>query len=282
MKRGLRWLAGAGLLALATGVGLYAVWAWQHRASLQRTRRLLIYLRAAEDHAEWQVPARARCRDAPFIMPTQGYIGYLWGDSFRPGHQHTGLDIFGGTRPGQTPVYAVYDGLLYRRADWRASLIIRHDDPLHPGRVIWTYYTHLADPQGRSLIVEAFPPGSEAVPVKAGDLLGYQGNFSGTPGRPVGVHLHISIVRSGPDGNFLDERRLNNTLDPSPYFGFPLRVDAVPGDRTPTCPTVWEPFSAQEARFPSNLGIGYTQSPSRFKIEDGYTQLSPPPPEDNP
>ena len=282
MRRGLRWLAGAGLLALATGVGLYAAWAWRYRASLQRTRRLLVYLRAPHDHAEWQVPARSRCDGAPFIMPTQGYIGYLWGDSFRPGHRHTGLDVFGGTRPGQTPVYAAYDGLLYRRADWRASLIIRHDDPLHPGRVVWTYYTHLADPQGRSLVVETFPPGSEAVPVRAGDLLGYQGNFSGTPGRPVGVHLHVSIVRSGPDGGFLDERRLSHTLDPSPYFGFPLRADAVPGDVTPTCPTAWRLFSATSLRLPPNHVFGYTHPSPRPEIINAYTQSTPPRSENRP
>ncbi len=230
----------AATLALGAAGGLLLLaWTWRYRASLQRTRRLWDYLRAAEPYRDWQVPALARCRDAPFVMPTQGYIGYLWGDAFRPGHRHTGLDIFGGTQPGQTPVYAAYPGRLYRGADWRASLIIRHDDPLHPGRVIWTYYTHLADPQGRSLIVDAFPPGSEDIPVEAGTLLGYQGNFSGTPGRPVGVHLHFSIVRSGPDGRFLDERRLRNTLDPSPYFGFPLRADAVPGDAVPTCPQGW-------------------------------------------
>ncbi|NPA26137.1 MAG: M23 family metallopeptidase [Chloroflexi bacterium] len=236
MKRGMLFTGGFALL-VATGLGL---WWWRFRASLVRTRRLLTYLREPQTHADWRIPARARCRDAPFLTPTEGYIGYLWGDAFRPGHRHTGIDIFGGGPNGQTPVYAAYPGELYRGADWKASLIIRHRDPLHPGRIIWTYYTHLADEQGRSLIDAAFPPGTEGVPVEAGTFLGYQGNFSGTPGRPVGVHLHFSIVRSDARGHYLDERRLENTLDPSPYLGFPLRYDQVPGDQVPTCPTAWE------------------------------------------
>ncbi len=228
-----------GLLAAGTALGL-AGWTWRYRASITRTRRLLTYLRAPDAYAAWRIPARARCGHAPFLTPTEGYIGYLWGDAFRPGHRHTGIDIFGGRGNGQTPVFAAYPGRLYRRADWKASLIIQHDDPLQPGRVIWTYYTHLADEQGRSLIADAFPPGTEGVPVDAGTFLGYQGNFSGRPGQPVGVHLHFSIVRSAADGHFLDERRLANTLDPSPYLGFPLRFDQVPGERVPTCPHGWQ------------------------------------------
>ncbi len=254
-------LLAAALLAAAGG-GIYAAWAWRYRASWQRTRRLWHYVRAPQDHAHWRIPALARCGNAPFVTPTQGYIGYLWGDSFRPGHRHTGIDIFGGAAAGQIPVYAVYQGHLYRRADWRASLIIRHQDPLQPGRIIWTYYTHLADAQGRSLIVPDFPPGSEAVPVEAGTLLGYQGNFSGTPGRPVGVHLHLSIVRSGPDGHFLDERRLANTLDPSPYLGFTLRGDRVAGHELPTCAESWQFVAPAQAlpRWPLPLQLnGYTQ-----------------------
>ncbi len=244
LRRGLRGALLAALL-LAGGLGW---WLWRFRASLQRTHRLGRYLRNPAAYAAWRVPARARCGSAPFLTPTEGYIGYLWGDAFRPGHRHTGLDIFAGTPVGQTPVYAAYPGRLYRLATWKASVILRHDDPLHPGRVIWTYYTHMADAAGRSLVAAAFPPGTQGEPVAAGTLLGYQGNFSGTPGVPVGVHLHFSIVRSAPDGAFLDERRLANTLDPSPYLGFALRADRVPANVPPTCPRPWAlPFVTRGA-----------------------------------
>ena len=61
--------------------------------------------------------------------------------------------------------------------------------------------------------------------MSAGTFLGYQGNFSGTPGNPTGVHLHFSIVMDDGEGGFLNELKIRNTLDPSPYFnpGFEQR-----------------------------------------------------------
>jgi murein DD-endopeptidase MepM/ murein hydrolase activator NlpD len=93
----------------------------------------------------------------------------------------------------------------------------------------------MADPAGNSLISEAFPAGSREVLVEAGTFLGYQGNYSGDPGNPVGVHLHFSIVRDDGLGNFRNELEIVNTLDPSPYLGLPLNARENP-DRIPTCP----------------------------------------------
>jgi murein DD-endopeptidase MepM/ murein hydrolase activator NlpD len=70
--------------------------------------------------------------------------------------------------------------------------------------------------------------------VEAGTLLGYQGNFSGTPGSPVGVHLHFSIVKDDGKGSFLNELEIRNTLDPSPYLGLPLN-SATLGENLPLC-----------------------------------------------
>ena len=124
------------------------------------------------------------------------------------------------------PVYAAYDGYLTRLPEWKSSLIIRiPSDPLQPGRQIWMYYTHMASPSGQPIIEDDFPPGTYDKPVKAGDLLGYQGNYSGTPGAPTGIHLHFSIVQSGDDGKFLNELQIANTLDPSPYLGMPLNAE---------------------------------------------------------
>ncbi|NMC29413.1 MAG: M23 family metallopeptidase [Pelolinea sp.] len=189
----------------------------------QRSSKVVQFLRNPEEHTDWAVKAQSRCQDAPFLLPTDGLIGYLWGDSFRIGKHHQGIDIFGGTEAGITPVYAAYDGYLTRLPDWKSSLIIRiPDDPLQPGRQIWTYYTHMADKNGKSYIAADFPPGTSEVFVKAGTLLGYQGNYSGSANNPVGVHLHFSIVLSDSEGNFENELEIGNTLDPSPYFNLPL------------------------------------------------------------
>lgn len=188
-----------------------------------RTRNLLAFLRNPRSHQEWVTPALQQCGDAPFLMPTSGYIGYLWDDSFRVGHRHQGIDVFGGGEPGDTPVYAAYDGYLTREQDWKSSVIIRvPSDPLNPEQQIWMYYTHLAYESGESLIVSDFPAGSREVYVKAGTLLGYQGNYSGTPGNPTGVHLHFSIVKDDGAGGYLNELEITNTLDPSPYLGMSL------------------------------------------------------------
>jgi len=190
-----------------------------------RYLRVVEWLRNPSEHADWKVSAGERCREAPFEMPSEGYIGFLWGDSFRLGHSHQGIDIFGGTEAGLTPVYSAYNGYLTRLRDWKSSLIIRiPQDPLQPDRQIWTYYTHMADESGESYISELFPPGTSEVFVKAGTLLGYQGNYSGTLNHPVGVHLHFSVVKDDGSGNFLNELEIKNTLDPSPYFGLDLNA----------------------------------------------------------
>jgi len=70
--------------------------------------------------------------------------------------------------------------------------------------------------------------------VEAGTLLGYQGNYSGTAGVPVGVHLHFSIVKDNGSGRFMNELEIENTLDPSPYLGLPLNAKAN-GGQAPVC-----------------------------------------------
>lgn len=225
------------IIALIAG-GLYA---WYSSTtgvhSAARDTNVEAWIHSPVDHPDWAVQANQRCKDAPFQLPTDGFIGYLWDDSFRPGHRHQGIDIFGGGQPGDTPIYAAADGYLTRLADWKSSLIIRiPDDPLQPGRQIWTYYTHMAGPDGNSLIAADFPPGTEEVFVKSGTLLGHQGNFSGTPGSPVGVHLHFSVVKDNGQGRFLNELAIKNTLDPSPYLGIELNAHHNTGE-IPLCPS---------------------------------------------
>lgn len=215
-------------------VGAYTIYR-VYFSNMPRTRNVFEFLRNPAMHQELVVPALTRCGDAPFLMPTSGLIGFLWGDSFRPGYKHQGIDIFSGTAVGNAPVYAAYDGFLSRLPDWKSTVILRiPSDPLQPDRQIWTYYTHMADQAGQSLIMEAFPPGSTEIFVSAGILLGYQGNYSGNPDNPTGVHLHFSIVKDNGQGQYLNELEIGNTLDPSPYFGMPLNGEENK-DQIPVC-----------------------------------------------
>ena len=209
----------------------YFVQPFSATTQAKRSVKVLDWLKNPDEHPEWAVSLGEKCDDAPFVFPTNGFIGYLWDDSFRPGHRHSGIDIFGGTKPGITPIVAAHDGYLTRLADWKSTVIIRiPEDPLKPGRQIWTYYTHMADEQGNSFISEEFPMGTNEVFVKAGTVLGYQGNYSGDPGNPTGIHLHFSIVLDDGSGQFLNELDIKNTLDPSAYFQMNLNAHENPGD----------------------------------------------------
>ena len=204
--------------------------------SAARDERVIEWISSPVSHPDWAIQAGQRCGNAPLLLPTDGYIGYLWDDSFRPGHRHQGIDIFGGGSPGDRQVVAAYDGYLTRLDGWKSSVIQRIPrDPLNPSRQIWLYYTHMADPMGNSLISAAFPPGTSESFVPAGAFLGYQGNFSGTPGAPVGVHLHFSIVLDDGLGNYRNELEIANTLDPSPYLGITVNARNHPPD-IPLCP----------------------------------------------
>jgi murein DD-endopeptidase MepM/ murein hydrolase activator NlpD len=215
------------VVGLATGYLAYRYL----RLPATRTQRLLAWLRDPEDHSNWAVVSNQYCSGAPFNMPTDGFIGYLWGDPFMLNHKHQGIDIFAGTPSGVTAIYAVYDGYLTRQSDWVSSVILRiPEDPLSPGRQIWVYYTHMADKAGRAYISKNFPPGTSDQFITAGTLLGYQGNYSGDPENPTGIHLHLSIVQSDATGAYKNELNISNTLDPSPYFGLPLNSSLNQGE----------------------------------------------------
>ena len=153
-----RWIFALVLVLIL--VGAYFTYPWL-RTRVGRVRRLGEWLNDPSAHADWSPQAGKSCGSAPFIMPTSGYVGFIWGDSFRPGNRHQGVDIFGGDAPGKTPVLAAYSGYLTRLAEWKSTVIIRIPaDPLNHTRQIWAYYTHMADQNGTSYISPQFPPGT--------------------------------------------------------------------------------------------------------------------------
>ncbi len=219
---------------LAGAAGYFLLRRWTSNSI--RNQYLGEWLRDPQGHQDWTIQIGERCGDAPFQMPTNGYIGYLWGDSFSLGHYHQGIDIFSGTPPGEVEVRTAYAGYISRLPDWKSSVIVRiPSDPLQPDRQIWTYYTHMAEADGTSLIDAAFPPGTNDVFIPAGTLLGHQGNYSGTVGSPTGVHLHFSVVLDDGQEKFRNELEIQNTLDPSPYLGLMLNAKENKGV-IPTCP----------------------------------------------
>ncbi len=185
----------------------------------------------ATARAELITTQHETCPGAPFILPTDGFIGLLYADPRGPyssSNPHQGIDIFSEGEPGMTPVYAAYDGYVTRDASWRSALIMRvPDDPLHPGNQIWLYYAHMANREGNSFIEPAFPPGTSELFVKQGTLLGYTGDYNGNSPRTIWVHLHFSIVKDDGNGRFLNELDFANTLDPSPYLGIAVNYECA-------------------------------------------------------
>jgi hypothetical protein len=99
-------------------------------------------------------------------------------------------------------------------------LMIQHDDPLNPGRKVWSVYWNLLKANGvDELVSPAFPPGSSSVPVKQGQLLGYQGSYSGKPGFPGWGYLGFGVVGPGEDGQYPTQVGLKDWLDPRIYLG---------------------------------------------------------------
>ncbi len=219
------------VVAVVGGYYLYRL----YRPTSERLFTFRAWMNDPAAHPEWKLAAGSRCGEAPFIFPTDGMVGFLWDDSFNPGHRHQGLDIFGGEGVGVTPVVAAYPGYLTRLPDWVSTVIVRiPSDPLNPGRQIWTYYTHMATKEGVSFISDEFPPGTYEELIDAGTFLGYQGNYSGDPNNPTGIHLHFSIVKDDGQGSFRNELEIKNTLDPSPYLGLRVNANENP-DTVPVC-----------------------------------------------
>jgi len=206
-----------------------------YRPNAARINKFRQWMNNPAAHPDWKLLAGSQCGSAPFLFPTDGMVGFLWGDFMGRLHKHQGIDIFAGTDIGVTKVISAYPGYLTRLPDWKSSIIVRvPSDPLKPGRQIWLYYTHMADPNGNSFISEEFPAGTSEKYVEAGVFLGYQGDYSGDPNNPVGVHLHFSIVEDDGTGKFKNELEIKNTYDPSPYLGLPLNASEN-RDNVPLC-----------------------------------------------
>jgi peptidoglycan LD-endopeptidase LytH len=203
-----------------------------------RNSNFLLWLRGdSADRESLVTVQRDKCEGAPFILPADGYIGLLYGDPRGPysaSNPHQGIDIFSDAEPGVIPVYAAYDGYLTREPDWRSAVILRvPDDPLNPGVQVWLFYTHMADREGNSFIVDSFPPGTSEMFVQQGTLLGYTGDYNGNSPRTIWVHLHFSIVKDDGSGQYLNELHFENTLDPSPYLGLPVNYACTEIDTSP-------------------------------------------------
>lgn len=158
--------------------------------------------------------AISQCSGAPWHLPTQADLGLQWEK------EGLKLDFYGKMPEGADPVYAVADGLLTRPKDVPGRLMIQHDDPFNSGRKVWSVYWNLLKANGvDELVSTEFPPGSESIPVKKGQMLGYQGSFSGKPGFPGWSYVGFGVVEPGADGTYPAQIALKNWIDPRDFLG---------------------------------------------------------------
>jgi hypothetical protein len=152
------------------------------------------------------------CPGAAWHLPSDGSLGIQWRNST--------IDFFGQGKEGSVPVYAAADGWLTRLPEWVDAVAVLHDDPLRPGRKVWAVYGGMAAANGTdSFIVKDFPAGSTNIPVKSGQLLGYQGSWSGTPLWPTWAHTIFAVTNALQKDTFPKNITFANILDPAPYLG---------------------------------------------------------------
>jgi hypothetical protein len=166
------------------------------------------------------------CPGAAWQLPSAGTLGIKRRDE--------GLDFFGWGNEGKVPVYAVADGLLTRLPGRSDAVVIQHDDPLKPGNKVWSYYADMTSANGMtSFVAHEFPPGSGNVPVKAGQLIGYQGTWSGRSQWPMWLHVHFAVVSADQEGGFPENVTVDKLLDPTLYLG--LLLEQNPNTQPMSC-----------------------------------------------
>jgi hypothetical protein len=152
------------------------------------------------------------CPESAWRLPGDGSLGIQLRDD--------GIDLFGNAKEASSPVYAMADGLLTRRPEWVDGVAILHEDPLRPGEKVWALYGGMAAANGTdSFVSKDFPAGITDIPVKSGQLLGYQGTWSGTPQWPQWVHVFIVLVDAYGKSSQPQNITSADLLDPAPYLG---------------------------------------------------------------
>src|SRR5689334_19850879 len=78
-----RMLLGFGLVLLVLGLGAYLALRW-YRGNSGSNQQIYEWLVNPDKHLELNTASMLRCPNAPFIIPSEGFIGLLWRDSAAP------------------------------------------------------------------------------------------------------------------------------------------------------------------------------------------------------
>src|SRR5690242_20373857 len=61
-----------------------------YRPNAARMLKFHQWMNDPASHAYWKLAAGSQCGSAPFIFPTDGMVGFLWGDMMGKLHRHQG------------------------------------------------------------------------------------------------------------------------------------------------------------------------------------------------
>ena len=139
-------------------------------------------------------PRNRVCPDRPWKIPTDANMGMFW--------YNRQLLMMGDGREGEVPVFAIADGWLYQFPEWQTAVAIQHEDPLNSNQMIWSFYGDLAPAfnYDQAFIESRFIHGA-GVPVKSGDLIGYQGGWLGS-NQQTWNHVRFALLPAEEDGSF--------------------------------------------------------------------------------
>jgi len=156
------------------------------------------------------------CSGGFWRLPSRANLGYRYDQGL--------LTLYSAGAEGQISVTAAADGWVYRSYDLPGgSMIVVYDDPLAPEERVIAYYGDMLAYRGNDQYVSGvYPTGTQGLPISKGDLIGYQGMWSGTINRQDWLHVTFGIAPFNQ--NYLDDPALllDNLINPASYFGIDI------------------------------------------------------------
>lgn len=166
-----------------------------------------------QPHKSQSIDTPISCPKDVWDLPTMASLGYQYHDGI--------LILYGAGVEGRVPVKAVADGRVYRpRSFPDGSLILVHDDPFQPGEQVIVLFDDMRSYRGTEIYIpDEFPVGAAGILVRKGEVIGYQGMWSGTPMKQDWLHVNLGVAP-------YDQAYLSNfdllkaqLVNPDAYFG---------------------------------------------------------------
>jgi len=189
-------------------------WTPQMLAAITQSYKLVNIVAENKIYKAFKQPVATNidtCPGSSWRLPSDGSLGIQFSEG--------SINFFGHGTENSIPVYAAADGLLTRLPGWVDAVVILHDDPLRPKKKVWAYYGGMAAADGiESYIIEDFPAGITDIPVQSGQLLGYEGSWSGIPYWPKWVHMSFSVIDTSGQSTFPEKTTIETMFDPVSYL----------------------------------------------------------------